>query len=168
MVMFDEQTFTHHAQPGWMSWDEWSPEEDFCRFVGMLQRLVQPSLTLETGVGCGRLTGHLNPSIGAYLGFESNPAYRQPPAQPDEVTPSAEDMATADLVILDSDPAYRFAELSRWADHGKPGSVCVVHDCGNGHLPGTLHQNLGAACRDTGIHGIFLRNPRGGWVAQHP
>ena len=165
--MLDEKTFTPHAQPGWLSWDGWSPEQDFCQFVGMLQRMLQPAVVLEPGVGIGRITGHLDLRRCRFLGFESDPEWRQPPADPTQDTPDRLQMGEADLVILDSDPAFRFAEIALWAEHGKPGSVCVVHDCGNGHLPRELHGRLGAACAATGMPGMFLKNPRGGWMGIH-
>ena len=159
--------FTPHANTGWPSWDEWSPEQDFCRFVGMLQRMLQPAVVLETGVGIGRITGHLDLEGCRFLGFESDPQWRQPPADPELVTPTAEHMASADLVILDSDPDFRFQEIKLWGEAGKPGSVCVVHDCGNGHEEWTVHAQLGKACTATGMAGLMLRNPRGGWLGVH-
>jgi hypothetical protein len=163
----DEKQFTPHAQPGWAAWDAWSPEQDFCRFAGLLQRMLQPATVLETGVGVGRLAGHLDIEACTYLGFESAPAWRRPPADPHQATPTAGQMAAADLVILDSDPDYRFDEITLWAQHGKPGSTCLVHDTGNGHPPGTLHARLRAAVEATGQPGMFLRNPRGGWMGWH-
>ncbi|MEV6737884.1 hypothetical protein AB0N14_13515 [Streptomyces sp. NPDC051104] len=165
--MQDEKKFTPHAELGWLSWDEWSPEQDFCRFVGMLQRMLQPAAVLETGVGIGRITQHLDREACTYLGFESEPAWRQAPAHPDWVTPTVEQMASADLVILDSHPSRRFSEIELWGASGKPGSVCVVHDCGNGHPVGSLHDQLRSACLATGQPGVFLRNPRGGWMGVH-
>jgi hypothetical protein len=164
----DEKTFTPHAQPGWLSWDAWSPELDFCRFVGMLQRILQPTLTLETGVGIGRVTQHLDMGCGEYVGFESNPQWRQPPADPHADSPTVEEFAAADLVILDSDPEYRHRELKAWAEHGKPGSVCVMHDCGNNHPAGSLHVELRRTVEAVGLPGVFLRNPRGGWLGFKP
>jgi len=165
--MRDEQTFTRHAQQGWLSWDEWSPEQDFCRFVGMLQRMLQPKVVLETGVGIGRITGHLDLESCEFLGFESDPEWRQPPTHPGQVTPTADQMALADLVILDSDPDWRFQEIKLWGEAGKTGSVCIVHDCGNGHAESTLHRQLGQACAATGQPGRLLLNPRGGWMGIH-
>lgn len=166
--MLDERAFTAHAQPGWMSWDEFSPEEDFCRFVGMLQRMLQPAVVLETGVGIGRITGFLDLGACTFLGFESDPVWRRPPADPVRDRPADADMAAADLVILDSEPEVRLAEIAMWARAGKPGSVCVVHDCGNGHPDAAMHTLLGVTCRGTGAPGLMLRNPRGGWVGIHP
>jgi hypothetical protein len=102
-----------------------------------------------------------------YFGFESNPAWRRPPADPVLETPTWLQMTEADLVILDSDPDYRFLELELWTEHGKPGSVVVVHDAGNGHSPVTLHAQIGLACTETGMPGMALKNPRGGWLGVH-
>ncbi|MFF7966754.1 hypothetical protein ACFZC3_15480 [Streptomyces sp. NPDC007903] len=165
--MFDEQTFTPHAQQGWQSWDAWSPELDFCRFAGLLQRMLQPRTVLETGVGVGRLTAHLDRNTCRYIGFESDPAWRRSPADPELVTPAVEHMAGADLVILDSAVSVRHAEIALWAEHGRSGSVCLVHDCGNGHGPDTIHAALAQACLATGQPGTLLRNPRGGWMGVH-
>lgn len=166
--MQDEQTFTAHAQPGWLSWDSYSPEQDFCRFAGLLQRMLQPAVTLETGVGVGRLTGYLDADVGTYLGFESDAEWRRPPALPNIDTPQPEHMADADLVILDSEPGHRTTEIALWVEAGKPGSVCLVHDCGNGHPEGTLHTLLGRTMEATGFPGLRLNNPRGGWIGWHP
>lgn len=169
--LHDERRFTPFAQSGWLSWDQWSPEEDFCRFVGMLQRMLQPAVVLETGVGIGRLTGYLNLDVCTYLGFESDPEWRRPPADPEQDTPTAEQVASANLVILDSAPEMRCAEIALWAEHGKQSSVCVVHDCGNGHpqkRKWSTHHGLRRAVADTGLPGVLLRNPRGGWLGWHP
>jgi hypothetical protein len=165
--MQDEKQFTPHADLGWLSWDEWSPEQDFCRFVGMLQRMLQPAVVVETGVGVGRITEHLDLGACRFFGFESDPAWRQPPADPMLATPSWMHVQDADLVILDSDPDFRFAELKLWTEHGKPGSVVVVHDAGNGHHAATLHSQIGFACAQTNQPGLRLKNPRGGWLGVH-
>jgi hypothetical protein len=165
--MHDEQQFTRHAQQGWLSWDEWSPEQDFCRFAGLLQRMLQPQHVLETGVGIGRITSHLDLTACEFLGFESDPAWRRPPADPDLVTPTAGHMAVADFVILDSDVEVRFAEIALWGEHGKAGSVVLVHDTGNGHHPASVHSQIGFACAQTGQPGTVLKNPRGAWMGIH-
>jgi hypothetical protein len=165
----DEREFTPHAEAGWESWDKWSPERDFCTWVGWMQRILRPAVVLETGVGVGRLTGHLDLDACDYLGFEADPAWRSPPADPDQQSPTAAQMASADLVILDSDPTFRVPELKMWSADGKPGSVCIVHDCGNNHPPGwRTHHRLRAAVLETQLPGIFTRNPRGGWLGWHP
>lgn len=165
--MRDERAFTPHAQSGWLSWDSYSPEEEFCAFVGMLQRMLQPAVVLETGVGVGRLTSHLDLEGRTYLGFESDADWRRAPANQAEATPSAVQMAGADLVVLDSAPAYRLPEIALWAEHGRPGAVCVVHDCGNNHPDGWTHLDIRRAVEQTGVPGIFLKNPRGGWIGVH-
>lgn len=166
--MRDERAFTPHAEPGWLSWDSYSPEVEFCTFVGMLQRMLQPQVLLETGVGVGRLTSHLDLEGRTYLGFESDPQWRVPPANQAEATPQPGQIRTADFVVFDSAPEYRLGEIARWAEHGKPGSLCVVHDCGNGHPDGWAHLDIRRAVEATGLPGIFLKNPRGGWIGQHP
>lgn len=134
-----------------------------------MQRMLQPEIVLETGVGIGRLTDHLNREGCTYMGFEADPDWRtSPPAYPNWATPTAAQIATADLVILDSAPAYRYQEIALWGEHGKPGSVCIVHDCGNGHGPQyETHHRCRAAVMATCQPGMFLKNPRGSWMGQH-
>lgn len=164
----EESRFTRHAPAGWLAWDAFSPERDFCVFVGMLQRMLAPAVVLETGVGVGRLTSFLDLSSCAFLGFEGDPKWRRPPADSQQATPTVEQLAAADLVILDSNLEFRLDEIARWAEHGKPGSVCVVHDCGAPNDRRSTHRRVREAVDATGIAGVFLRNPRGGWLAQHP
>lgn len=167
----DEREFTPFAAAGWMSWDQWSPELDFCRFAGMLVRVTAPAVVVETGVGVGRLTAHLDTTSSVYLGFESDPAWRRPPALTGRETPTPDEMGSADLVVLDSEPSLRRREIASWAACGKPGSVCLVHDCGNGHPDHpqwTEHHRLRRGVEATGIPGLFLSNPRGGWLGWHP
>lgn len=165
--MVDETRFTPHAQPGWEAWNSYSPEVEFCRFVGMLQRMMQPAVIVETGVGAGKITAELALDGVEWLGFESDSQWRPAAAQPG-VSPDATHIGRADLVILDSDPQWRFDEIACWTGHGKPGSVCVVHDAGNGHPDGwTTHHRVRDAVTRTGQPGVFLRNPRGGWLGIH-
>lgn len=165
--LHDEREFTPFAASGWLSWDQWSPEQDFCRFAGMLQRMLQPAVIIETGVGIGRVTDHLDLAACTYLGFETDPSWRHPPAELG--TPTPEQMATADLVILDSTPSFRIREIKLWAEHGKSGSVCLVHDCGNGHPQRwATHHRMRRAVEATKLPGMCLRNPRGGWLGWHP
>lgn len=164
----EETQFTRKAPLGWLSWDAWSPERDFCAFAGMLQRMLAPSVVLETGVGVGRLTSFLDLESCMYLGFEADLAWRRPPAVDGQETPTDEELASADLVILDSDPTYRLDEIGRWAQFGKAGSVCVVHDCGVQGDRRLTHRNVRDAVDATGLPGIMLRNPRGGWLGWKP
>jgi hypothetical protein len=167
MTTVDETAFTTWAEPGWEAWNAMSPEVDFCRFVGMLARMLQPAVTVETGVGAGKVTEQLDRQRTRWLGFEADTAWRPEDAQ-DAATPSAEQMTSAELVILDSDPNHRFNEIACWVTHGRPDSVCVIHDAGNGHPDYYNHQRIREAILRTGIPGMFLRNPRGGWVGIHP
>lgn len=163
----DESDFTPGAETGWHAWDQWSPELEFCEFVGMLARMLAPRIIVETGVGIGRVTRHLNLDLATttYLGYESDEAWRATAqaALPvsGEPTPSNNALGHADLLVLDSAPDYRLQELGRWGVYGKRGAVCVVHDAGE------QHPTIREACRLTGQPGMFLQNPRGGWVGIH-
>ena len=127
----------------------------------------KPRWVLETGVGIGRVTDHLDLDSCASMGFESDPDWRGPPADSELATPGLQHMSVAQLAILDSDPRYRLQEIALWAEIAPRGSVCLVHDAGNGHAEGTIHQQIGAACAATRQPGVFLRNPRGGWMGWH-
>lgn len=162
----DEREFTSAAQPGWRSWDAWSPELEFCQFAGMLQRMLHPRIVIETGVGVGRLTSHLDRDTCLYLGFESDRRWLRPPARLG--TPVAGQMAMAQLVILDSDPEVRVQEIALWANRGRLGSACLVHDVGSSDDPRATHRRIRQAVDQTGLCGMFLANPRGGWLAVHP
>lgn len=164
----DERNFTPWASPGWESWDPYSPELGFCEFLAVMQRMLQPKVVLETGASGGRVTGFLDLTNCTYLGFEHDPRFRTPPSDPIRPTPDPDQVAVADMLILDSDPSHRLDEIARWAEHGRPGSTCIVHDAGNGHGPGYCHNDIRAAIVATGIRGVFLANPRGGWMGQHP
>lgn len=168
MTLVDETAFTPHARPGWQAWNSYSPEVEFCRFVGMLQRMLQPNVIVETGVGAGKVTEQfdLNGRV-AWLGFESDDQWRPAAAQRTD-TPTVEQIASADMAIFDSDPAFRLPEIKVWAEHGKTGSVAVVHDAGNRHPVGwDTHHKIRRACEDADQPGVFLKNPRGGWLAIH-
>lgn len=170
--LVDETQFTTWAQPGWQSWDTWSPEVEFCQFVGWLQRMTAPAVVVETGVGVGRITQYLDLAACDYVGFESDPDWRRNDTIPyqDTPTPGRQHIHDADLVILDSAPNYRLNEITSWAKFGKTGSVCVIHDAGNGHPanPHSVHHRVRRTIEGTRIRGIYLRNPRGGWMGQHP
>lgn len=162
----DERSFTPWAEPGFSAWNGESPEVEFCEFVGMLAKLLSPEIVIETGVGQRYVTRYL-PQDRLWLGFESDPRWRTEGCV-DRETPGKEDFAAADFVVLDSDPQWRIPELKLWWSHGKPGSVVVVHDCGNGHPPGSEHRQIHAAVRNLEAPGFWLRNPRGGWVGWRP
>ena len=46
--------------------------------------------------------------------------------------------------------------------------MVLVHDAGNGHPPDSPHARLGELIRSLGIPGVFLRNPRGGFLGIKP
>ncbi len=183
-VPVDEQTFTAHGRRGWTAWNDESPEVEVVEFLTGLVRIVRPSLIIETGVGNGFITRALmaaKPDDTQLACFESDDSWRHeladrfktqgfdhelallsPAPTPSDLWPEA------DLVILDSDPPWRFTELRDWATRGRPGSFCYVHDTGNGHGPGTEHDQIGATVRSLQVPGIWLPNPRGSWLGQLP
>ena len=175
----DEADFTPWATPGWSSWNAMSPERDFCEFVGLTVRLLQPATIVETGVGQGFSTRRISreQGSGVHLCFESDPDLRTALASlpfflkgkrlSPKPTPTNEDFARADLTVLDSDPPYRYEELSRWRESAREGSSLLVHDCGNGHSADTIRQLRGLVI-SLDIPGTFLNNPRGGFFGIHP
>ena len=177
----DEADFTPWAKPGWRSWNAMSPERDFCEFVGLTTRLLQPEIIVETGVGQGFSTRRISreQGSGVHLCFESDPELRTALASlpfflkgkhrlSAEPTPANEDFRRADLTVLDSDPSYRYEELSRWRESAREGSGLLVHDCGNRHSAGTIHRQLRDMVISLDIPGTFLSNPRGGFFGIHP
>jgi hypothetical protein len=177
----DESAFTPWIGPGWFSWNAMSAERDFCEFVGLLTRILQPGLVVETGVGQGYTTRRVASGLdnGTHICFENDSAIRAGlSALPffahdqhvlmSEPIPSAEDFARSDLTILDSEPPDRYTELEGWRASARPGSVLVVHDCGNGHPEGTPHAHLRHLVEELDIPGVFLRNPRGAFMGVHP
>ena len=180
-TLIDESAFTPWIDPGWLSWNAMSAERDFCEFVGLLTRMMQPGLVVETGVGQGYTTRRVAAGLGkgTHICFENDAAIRGglsalPFFMDDqhqlmsEPTPSADDFAHADLTVLDSEPPDRYTELERWRASARPGSLLVVHDCGNDHPEGTPHAHLRHMIGDLDIPGVFLRNPRGAFMGVHP
>lgn len=155
-----------------------SPEVEFTEFTGLLVRMLQPALVVETGAGQGygtrRVAAALGPG-GRLRAYESDGYYRallgRLPffAEPGrelapEATPPPGLLAEADLSILDSDDDLRFEEIRRWADAARPGGLVLVHDAGNGHPAGTLHARIRAVIDELGITGRYLANPRGSFL----
>src|SRR5262245_45046883 len=102
MTTYDESEFTPHPKPGQCrAYTAFSPEVEFCAWVGIMQRFIEPAVVLETGVGAGMITADLNLNDCSYMGFESLDEFRNPNDMPEQ-TPGADQMAAADLVILDS------------------------------------------------------------------
>jgi hypothetical protein len=174
----DEQEFTPWAEPGWASWSAKSPEVDVCEFAGLLVRMLRPKVVIETGVGQGYLTRRIAKHLdGARLVcFEADPVVRADVRKlpffdqrnhecRDSASPSRDDFAHADLSILDSDFPVRFDEVRSWWENAGNGAVAFFHDCGNGHGPETGHAALASLIQTLGIPGVFLRNPRGSFLA---
>lgn len=166
MTIHDERLFTGWAKSGWTAWNGESPEIEFCQFVGLLAKMVDPEIIIETGVGQRYVTRHL-PEEPEWLGYESDSQWRSEGCQ-DAETPGPDQFAVADFVVLDSDPEWRIPELQQWREYGKPGSLAVVHDCGNGHSPNSEHALIRKSVEALGVPGFWLSNPRGGWVGWHP
>jgi hypothetical protein len=155
-----------------------SPEEGFCWFAASLIGMLKPEVIIETGVGQGYVTRRVFSQlddIQLLLCFESDPGLRDGLSKLDffsqdnvhlasSPTPSAKDMTVANLVILDSDFGERDSELRLWRDNSLPGSIILVHDCGNGHHAGTGHAMLAVSIKDLGIKGVFMKNPRGSFL----
>jgi predicted O-methyltransferase YrrM len=176
----DERSRWYPDTRAWHAWNPMSPEHEFCELVAALIRMVKPSLVIETGVGQGFTTRRIAAALppGAVLrGFESDEEWRGRLAAlsffdgartvlAEGVTPSDEEFAAADLFVADSHSKLRVDEVTRWAQHAKPGGYIVVHDTGNGHPDWTPHHKLGELIAALGISGLRLPNPRGSFAGQ--
>ena len=178
----DETEFTAWAEQGWSSWNDHAPELGFCELAASLVETLRPRVVLETGAGRGfltrRLAGALGPAQGlvsfeaddevrgalASVPFFSEPSHRLSPAP----SPNAVELGRADLTVLDSGFAQRRDEVERWWQSAAAGSVLLVHDAGNGHPADSEPGRLGELIRELGIPGVFLRNPRGGFLGIKP
>lgn len=173
-----ESLHTSWAAPFWVAWNGMSPEVQFCDFASSLALLLQPRRTIETGVGQGfttrRLARVLQPGQ-QLLAFEDDPAIRDGLrrlpffAHPDhslspDPSPSPDDLAGADLTVLDSEIPSRLAEIDLWWETAQAGAVLIVHDAGNGHGPETPHQLIRRRIEALSIDGVFLKNPRGSFL----
>lgn len=99
-----------------------------------------------------------NSAVGQFLVSESR-------------TPGPEGFRNCDLAILDSEARYRTLEVLQWAKHAPFGSFCLVHDVLKDRAPDTTHRQLYTHIavniqNRPGINGIYLPNPRGGWLGQ--
>lgn len=161
---------------GWTAPNGKSPEHEFTDFVSAIVRLNKPSRIIETGMGQGFITKAIEgarPKGSEYLIFESDPKFRKRPPicncmVSDNQTPSADEIATASLLVLDSDPELRKQEIRLWSKYGKPGSTMIVHDVSDIHPNGAIHTQLFEHIQKLGISGSLLRNPRGGFIATKP
>ena len=123
---------------------------------------------------------------GVYLGYEADDLLRveiqRLPDRWDHMAmvadrpgPSDEALGRADLVILDSAPtARRLREFRAWQQHGRRGSVCLMHDVRADHPRGRangVHRSLAravraAVARPGGVDGVMLPHPRGCWLGR--
>lgn len=167
----DESRWTPNGR-GWAAWNGWSPEVAFAELVGALVAIARPRHVVETGVGQGFVTRRILAAlpVGSRLtAFEADPTWRVVtaeylPSLSDVASPTAADMSDADLVVLDSHPPARQAELALWQEVAPTGSMLVVHDVvpGRPGLKGELADLL------TPLGGMLLPNPRGGWIGRKP
>jgi hypothetical protein len=162
---------------GWTSTSGKAQEQEFSNFLVSLINLNRPKTIIETGIGDGLTTRKLvaaAKSIGAlYTAFEHDEQYRKTAKVCGCVvsnlpTPSADQMANADLVILDSMTSYREKEIELWLEYGRAGSTMVVHDVSARHRADQIHRRLFNFIQERGIHGAYLHNPRGGFIATKP
>jgi hypothetical protein len=174
----DESVYTTWAKAGWHSWNNMSPELEFCSFAGDLARMVEPSLVIETGTGQGFLTRRLVASLGEeqrLTCFEADPTWRRALASlpffqdprcdlSTSDTPSRDEVAGAGLCILDSTFPLRRKELELWSQSAPARAVVLVHDAGNRHPDWTPHAELARLIEHLGIPGVFVKNPRGGFL----
>jgi len=182
-----ERDWTPWAHPGWLSWNEHAAEVQVADFLASLAREQSADtdewVCLETGVGQGyitrRIVSAVNPSkIRGIWVFESDLEWsgriRQLPFWPDnlhscikwEITPTPKQMQQADLVILDSKKPWRQIETMMWSEVGKEGSLLYVHDTGTLHPTRDGHFSNGFMIQQLGLEGLWLENPRGGFLAQ--
>lgn len=175
----DEREFTPWAEPGWRAWNAMSPEMAFCEWAQMLVVMSGATLTIETGVGQGftsrRVAGVMRDHT-RLLTFESDDVLRSELKElpfydssrhqiARDPLPSRSEFSRADLTILDSDPPWRFQELTDWAAAAKPGACLLIHDAGNGHPKGSPHHEIRHQIKKHDLHGRFLANPRGAFLA---
>jgi len=175
--LVDETTYTTQANTGWSAWNGWSPELEFCEFAAAVVKLHRPNLVIETGVGQGYTTRRVLaalPDNSTYRGFETDSdmaaVIRRHLPEHATVTnghPAARDYRAADLTILDSLGKLRANELALWWKTARPGAVLLTHDADDqGHSRGTPHHRLARRIRLLRIPGVFLKNPRGGFLGQ--
>lgn len=166
---------------GWNSWNGKAPEAEFCEFAGALVRLLHPARIIETGMGGGFTTRRVLKAMGdggwdaRFDGYEADDEFREATRRhawnglivADEPTPTRDDVAAADLLILDSASPWRNQEFRQWVTLGKPGSYCLMHDVDPTRDPGTVQHSMGRLVEGV-TPGILLGNPRGGWLGRHP
>jgi hypothetical protein len=136
-----EGLFTKGADD-WTAWNEWSVEVEVADFLPSLIDTLQVEKVIETGCGQGyvtrRIDGHADVTT-----FETDQVLREKLQAldlwhdrltlDDAATPTVEQVAEADLMIVDSDTQVRINEVRLWAKHGKPDSYLWIHDTAPHH-----------------------------------
>jgi len=177
-----ESTFTVGAGPAWSAWNAWSPEVEICRFLAELVTVLRPRHIVETGTGQGFVTRRVAARLrdGQRLTcYESGADWRAALRSLDffdgerrvlasGATPDEEVLSSAEVCLFDSDFSYRLPELQRWSACARPGAVVFVHDAGNVHVDEPEFALTRAVVEELAIPGVFLDNPRGGFVGHKP
>lgn len=170
--LVDERKFTPWAEPGWHSWNMYSPELAFCVAAGTLASHVD-GLVIETGAGQGYTTRSLSKSADSLHVYESDGRMRNLiPVSDDWVvmdadSPTADDIGNCALMVVDSSIDYRKREINNWCKYAPRNSLLLMHDAGNGHAERGghfTHIRYWAVIQDLGLSGIKYKNPRGSFV----
>lgn len=169
----DEFEFTHNYK-GFHSWNNMSPELEFCELAAGLAGMTPPNATIiETGMGQGYLTRRLIKTVvgtSRYLVvYETERAFE------DQVTDawlgirgwklvmgSPDDLSSVSLTILDSDMKERRKEFDLWVAEGYLGSMLLIHDTYQ------TSSEVRDWIRKSKIKGAYFGNPRGAWLGVHP
>lgn len=180
-----ERENTPWAHPGWLSWNQHAMEKQVVDFLSSFVRELsdhhQGMIVLETGSGSGYATVPMAKSLGRkdrMWCFESDDEWRRHILDAGffqeqlnaclrgKPTPDAGEIATADLVVLDSNDPWRMAELCLWMAAAKTNCYLFLHDAGNGHPSWDGHYTLGQLVRSLKVPGKWLENPRGAFLAK--
>jgi hypothetical protein len=174
---------TKWGDPGWSSWNRYSPEWEVCEAVAALVQLVRSARLIETGVGQGYMTRRIAaamPDEARLRCFESDDDLRAALEQlpffaPDTAvdiapvpTPTTADFAESVFTVLDSNFKFRVDELDAWWDAAPRRSFVFVHDVSNRHPEFTNHAKMRRHIQELGIPGTFFPNPRGSFLGQKP
>lgn len=181
-----ESNFTPGAHPMWTSWNEWSVESQVADFMAALTEIIQPMNILETGVGQGYVTRRVYnamPDGAQFAGVEyDEETYKalrpiiyqhypklgllDPGLDRDQLF--GDYIPDADFLILDSHWPERFPELLTWAQDGKPGSYCFVHDVDFDRRTQSGYHVLSRVIHDMELPAMHFGNPRGSTLLYKP
>lgn len=166
------------------AWNNMAPELEFCERVAEEASKVHPNgLIVETGLGQGFVTRRVLEVLEErpqYVVFDTDERWHDYllkgfkgrkwpwPNLPYFTVGKLGGFycMQADLVILDSDTSVRQDEFLSWEQHGKSGSVCIIHD--------TYHRTQPPGEITSWVRRLkhwtveWLDNPRGGAIVIHP